>query len=55
MKPSESFKLSDIEFHVSPQTPFPFFLFGDQSGKDALAKSKQNVSNCGFKFNGKKK
>ena len=26
INPSDLFKLSDIEFQVSPQTPFPFFL-----------------------------
>ena len=51
IKPSDMFKLSDIEFHVCPQTPLPFFLSGDQSGNDALAKSKENISKRGSNFN----
>ena len=33
-KPSEPPKFLEIEFQVSPQTPSPFFLSGDHSGKD---------------------
>ena len=45
------FKLSDIEFQVSPQTPLPSFLSGDQNGNDASAKSRENIFKLGLIFN----